>query len=50
MNIGAWRDVDTGGRIVQVVHREAQVTGQIGAQNITIYKDSNVIISLPDIG
>ena len=41
---------DTRGRTVQVLPREAQVTGQIGAQRITIYKESNVIISLPYIG
>ena len=33
---------DTGGRTVQVLPREAQVTGQIDAQRITIYKEITV--------
>ena len=41
---------DAGGRTVQVLPKEEQVTGQIGAQRITIHKESNVITSLLYIG
>ena len=40
---------NTGGRTVQVLPREAQVTWQIGAQRITIHKENNDIISLHHI-
>ena len=46
--IPVWRTLlDTGGRTVQVLPREAQVTRQLGAQIITIKKRIKFIIFLP---
>ena len=41
---------DAGGRTMQALPKETQVTRQIGAQIITIDKENNDIISLPYIG
>ena len=38
-----------GWRLVQVLPEGAQIIGQIDTQRIPIYKESNVMISLPDI-
>ena len=45
-----WRTVNIGGRTMQILPKEAKVTGQIGAQRITNYKEIMFIISLPYIG